>query len=417
MFKKSLVALAVATVSLSAVAETEKNMPPLEEMWKMIQQQNAEIKSLKAKLNKTDQQLQETEVKVVATAEAVEQNAATPVDTARWAEKTTIGGYGELHFNNLEGQDGASDKNEIDLHRFVMFFGHEFNEDVRFFSELEVEHALAGEGKKGEVEIEQAYIEWDLNDNHQAKAGLFLVPVGILNETHEPDTFYGVERNPVEAEIIPSTWWEAGAAVNGELAPGWNYDVAAHSGLFLDNTARIRKGRQKVSEAKADNYAYTGRIKYTGIAGLELAATLQYQSNLFQGDTFAGASNVDATLFEAHAVYNSGPFGLRALYANWNIDEGINAVTSRDDADKRNGFYIEPSYRINDKLGVFSRYSQWDEVRTTAGSDPEFKRFDIGLNYWLSETVVLKADYQDEKASAGRDERDGFNLGVGWSYN
>ena len=87
---------------------------------------------------------------------------------ASWAEKIRIGGYGELHYNNLDGEGGATGKDEIDFHRFVLFLGHTFNERTRFFSELEVEHSNAGEGKKGEIELEQAYVEYDLNENHRA---------------------------------------------------------------------------------------------------------------------------------------------------------------------------------------------------------------------------------------------------------
>ncbi len=87
---------------------------------------------------------------------------------ASWAEKIRIGGYGELHYNNLDGEGGATDKDEIDFHRFVLFLGHTFNERTCFFSELEVEHSNAGEGKKGEIELEQAYVEYDLNENHRA---------------------------------------------------------------------------------------------------------------------------------------------------------------------------------------------------------------------------------------------------------
>lgn len=412
--KKSILALSIAGLyASSANAAT----PSVEEMWEIIQQQQAEIQRLKGQLTQTDQRLEMTEVKVEATADAVESAPGGKVaKLADWVEKTSIGGYGELHYNNLDNESGGADKDEIDVHRFVLFFGHQFNENVRFFSEFEVEHSLAGEGKNGEVEIEQAFIEWDFAANHRAKAGLFLVPVGILNETHEPDTFYGVERNKVESEIIPSTWWEAGVAVNGEIAPGLSYDVALHSGLFMEDTARIRSGRQKVSEAKADNFATSARIKYTGVAGLELAATLQYQSDVFQGETFSGVSDVGATLFEAHAIYQNGPFGLRALYASWDFDSDINAVTSRDDADERDGFFIEPSFKITESLGIFARYSEYDEVRAATTDGMDFERVDIGINYWLSETVVLKADYQDEDAPDGRSEMDGFNLGVGWSF-
>ena len=84
----------------------------------------------------------------------------------------------------------------------------------------------------GEIELEQAYVEYDLTENHHAKAGVFLLPVGILNETHEPPTFYGVERNPVESNIIPTTWWAGGIAANGEIAPGWSYDIGVHEDCY-----------------------------------------------------------------------------------------------------------------------------------------------------------------------------------------
>jgi hypothetical protein len=337
---------------------------------------------------------------------------------AQWASKTTIGGYGELHYNKLENNNGDSstDTDKIDLHRFVLFFGHQFNESVRFFSELEVEHTLVdGDEDNGEVEIEQAYIEWDYAADHRAKAGLFLVPVGILNETHEPDTFYGVERNNVEKNIVPSTWWEAGAASSGALVEGWSYDVAVHSGLYLDGTGKIRSGRQKVSNAKADDYAYTGRVKFTGIPGLELAAILQYQTDLFQSEPQMGESDVSALLYEFHAIYQQDGFGLRALYAAWDIDDGINSLADANGADEQEGFYIEPSYRINEKIGVFTRYSQWDNYAGSS-SDTEYTQFDIGLSYWLAPTVVLKADYQIQDAPSDKNEYDGINLGVGWSF-
>ncbi|MCV6606152.1 MAG: porin, partial [Porticoccaceae bacterium] len=277
-------AVAIAAVSATAMAEADKPLPPLEEMWKIIQQQNAEIKALKNKLNETDQQLQETEIKVVATAEAVEQVAVPVSRAASWAEKTRIGAYGEVLYNNgTQRSDNASasrPNKEVDVQRFVTYLGHEFTEDVRFFSELEVEHTnTAG---AGEVELEQAYIEWDYADGHSALAGLHLVPVGILNETHEPETFYGVERNRIESRIIPTTYRVNGIKFKGEMAPGWSYDVALHEGLQLASNFSVRSSRQGGSRANAEELAGTGRIKFTGVQGLELGLALHYQSDLIQ---------------------------------------------------------------------------------------------------------------------------------------
>ena len=113
----------------------------------------------------------------------------------------------------------------------MLFFGHEFSDSVRFFSEFELEHSIAGDGKAGEVELEQAYVEVDINEEFSSKVGLFLIPVGIINETHEPPTFYGVERNGVEKNIIPATWWEAGVAFNYKPVGGVSIDGAITSGL------------------------------------------------------------------------------------------------------------------------------------------------------------------------------------------
>jgi len=388
----------VAVISAEDIASMP--IPSAADMWKIIQQQNAELVRLRGNQQQTD-------AKVEATVDAVENSSL--ASAAEWVNKTSVGGYGEIHYNNLEGKNGQSDKDQIDNHRFVLFFGHQFTDDVRFFSELEVEHGFIADTDDGdtggEVEVEQAFIEWDFAENHSTKIGQFLIPVGIMNETHEPDTFYGVERNLVEKNIIPVTWWEAGVGVNGQITDGLSYDVAVHSGLDAAD-GNIRSGRQKVSKANADSGAITGRIKYTGIQGLELAATVQHQQDLSQDS----APAIEATLFEAHAVYQTGPLTVKALYAMWDIDEAVGSGR-----DEQEGYYIEPSYKLTENLGVFARYSMWDTQAGDSLIDSEKKQTDIGVNYWLTQGVVLKADYQNEDMPAGQD-RDGINLGVGWSF-
>ncbi len=267
-------AIILACLLPLAATAADKAPPTIEELWEIIQQQQAEIEALKSQQQDTAKQAADADEKAEAAVVAVEESGSTASAQSSWADRTTIGGYGELHYNNINN-DGIDDKKEIDFHRFVLFFGHEFTDKLRFFSEFELEHALAGDGKKGEVELEQAYIEYDIRDNLQTRGGVFLMPVGILNETHEPATFYGVERNDVETIIVPSTWWEAGGGLNGYFDNGISWDLALTSGLAIpttgDNAFRVRSGRQKVSEAIANDFAYTGRLKYTGIQGLELA--------------------------------------------------------------------------------------------------------------------------------------------------
>lgn len=388
----------------------------------------ARFKALEARLNAVEaenqslkKQLASTEQKADAASAQIEKvaTAAPTSGGAGWAENTQIGGYGELHYNNLDGEGGASDKDEIDFHRFVLFFGHQFTDRVRFFSELELEHAFVADTDtqsgtikktKGEVEIEQAYVEYDLNADHRAKAGIFLIPVGIINEIHEPPTFYGVERNPVEGAIIPSTWWAGGVGLSGNLGSGFGYDLAVHEGLNTNAGANyaVRSGRQKTSEARAKDLAYTARLSWTGIPGLTLAGSLQHQTDITQGlDASAGSAN----LYELHGVFNRGPFGLKALYARWDLDGNGPAAIG---ADEQVGFYVEPSFRINEQWGVFARYNEWDNQAGICGNT-EKQQTNFGVNFWPHPDVVLKADYQIQDNDDGKNQ-DGFNLGVGYQF-
>lgn len=327
-----------------------------------------------------------------------------------------FGGYGEMHYNNLENKKSSGvDKDELDFHRFVLFFGHDFSDRIRFFSELELEHALVKDTSNasgpGEVELEQAYVQFDIGDNQYATAGLFLVPVGIINETHEPPTFYGVERNPVETNILPTTWWEGGALYNWRFGNGVSVDIAMHSGLKAASSSNyaIRSGRQKVAKAIASNAAYTARVKWTGVAGLEVATTLQHQTDITQStDATAGAAN----LIETHAAWQQGPFQVRALYATWDLDGSGPAAIG---ANKQKGWYVEPAYRFHSTLGFFARYNTWDN-RVSDVTDSEYEQVDVGINYWPHPNVVIKLDYQDQYAPSGADEFDGLNIGIGYQF-
>jgi len=394
--------------SLSVFADAPPATPTIEQLWEIIQAQQAEIESLKKQQQDTAQQASEADEKAEAAVVAVEEVDAKTAGVASWVDKTTIGGYGELHYNNFEGED-----NELDLHRFVLFFGHEFTDSIRFFSEFEIEHGVAGDDEDGEVEVEQAYVEFDLRENLQAKGGVFLMPVGILNETHEPTTFYGVERNNVENIIVPSTWWEGGGGINGRFENGISWDFAITSGLEMEtegnNAFRVRSGRQKVSKATANDLAYTGRLKYTGIPGLELAGTVNYQTNATQSNNDGLDRGI---LYETHAIYNKGPFGLRALYARWDFNGS--AVSAAGDDDQY-GWYIEPSYKPWKKVGLYSRYEKLDGAR----DQDQFDQWEVGANYWPHEDVVLKVDYRSRNVdsnSSGADDIDAFDLGIGYQF-
>ena len=412
---KKVAAMAIlAASSLMGMSVSAQETPTVEELWKIVQAQQAEIQALRNEVREAREQAAEatsqvemTDAKVEATGDFIESLASTDMG----AKSTSIGGYGELHYNRVDTDAGSSE--EIDFHRFVLFFGHQFTDRIHFFSEFELEHSLAGDGAPGEVELEQAYVDYAINDSLNARTGLFLLPVGILNETHEPPTFYGVERNDVESIIIPSTWWEAGAGLSGRYESGVSWDMALHSGLAMPTEGgsafRVRSGRQKVAEALASDLAYTLRVKYTGIQGLELSASYQYQSDPSQ---VPGDGLDSGQLFTTHAIYNRGSFGLRALYGAWQFDGDAVEAAGADD---QTGWFIEPSYRINEKWGIYARYEDLDAAR----AQDKFTQNEFGLNFWPTDGVVLKVDYRQREFSlpglAGQDF-DALDLGFGYAF-
>ena len=390
----------ITSAAMVAFAGSALAAPSNEEIMQMMQELKQEIADLKKENTELKGDVEDV---YVATEEAVKAQV-------KLTNKYSWGGYGELHHNRLEDQIGSSDTDKMDFHRFVLFYNYEYSDKLRFVSELELEHSLAGDGKPGEVELEQAYVEYDLTDKSSATVGLFLIPIGLLNETHEPDTFYGVERNDVEKNIIPTTWWAGGVMARTELADGLTLRVAAHEPLEASTSFKIRDGRQKTASAVAEDYAYTANLKYTAIPGVTLGGTINYQADFAQK---TGLAVEELTLIEGHADIRKGPFGLRMLYADIDVTGAGPEANGRD---SQKGGYIEPSYRFADSFGVFARYATWDNEDGNS-SDTTYHQTNVGFNYWIDPRVVLKFDYQDQNnGSAITKELDGVNVGFGYSF-
>lgn len=437
--------LAAALVALGLPLQGAGQTPDLQQLWAIVQAQQAEIDALKAELAATRSQVSVTET-VVASNTSLIETVADFVESpasgrASWASRTTVGGYGEMLYNH---QTASRDSKELDIQRFVLFMNHQFNDRLRFVSELEIEHSYISDDDRspGAVELEQAYLQWDYARDHSVMAGMYLAPIGLLNLTHEPDTFFGVERNQVESRIIPTTYRVNGINLSGRLAPGWSYDLGMHEGLFFESgngsDMLIREARQNGARAEMDSLAYTGRLRYTGLPGLELGLSMQYQTDMTQERSVRSnigrkglfdvygtpVGGISGLLSEAHLDYRKGGFGLRALYARWDINRRIESVASSGSLgsglgrDEQYGFYLEPSYRFANGLGLFARYEEVDERAGSslgAASDSAIRRALVGFNYWLTDTAVLKLDYQAERDQSPSD-LDGFNLGVGWQF-
>ena len=215
-------------------------------------------------------------------------------------ERTSIGGYGEVHYTNATG---AGTPGEVNVSRFVVYLAHTFSERIAFRSELEVEDAkVEGGADGGEVALEQLYLDYTLSPAATIRAGLVLPPIGIVNETHEPPTFNGVERPAFDHDVIPSTWRDIGVGVVGSIpgSAGINYRVFLLNGLVASGFSAeegIRGGRQEGKEASFANPSLTGRLEWAR-PGLRIGGSFWYGGSAAQ-DPALGTGRFDNTVSAA----------------------------------------------------------------------------------------------------------------------
>jgi hypothetical protein len=351
--------------------------------------------------------------------------AATPVQPGN-----ALSGYMELHYNNDDTRAG-----ELDLHRFVLLLTHAFSPRIRFVGELEVEHALVeGLEDAGELEVEQAYLDFLISRSFNLRAGMMLVPLGIINERHEPPVFNGVERPFVDTVIIPTTWFDVGAGAHGELGRGLRYRLFVMAPLDATGfTAEegIREGRQQGAESNVRRIAATGRVEYFGVPDLSFGASFWTGESSFAFRTVESSVHIG----EVDARYHRGPLELRVELAQIGISDAarLNGALQRlggvppNIARSLRGFYGEAAYRVWNAgpardLVTFVRYENFDtQFRMPAGIPP-LKQFDrdawtTGLTYYPDPDVALKLDYVRVRNQSGVTRPlNSVNVGLGWWF-
>ena len=403
---KKLVLAALLAITPVTFAET------LEHVEEEVHLALETIQQLKAELN-------ELKAAVAMQGEVQEASMGRIAKAAKKFEKITIGGYGELHYQDIE-KDSGSDSRSMDAHRYVLFFGYDFTDKVRFRSEFELEHGLvkdtADGSNGGEVELEQMYIEMDHTDNLTSRVGVMLIPVGILNENHEPPTFYGVERNEVEKYILPTTWWGGGAQLVYKMNNGVTLEAMVHEGLAVDtDTGYIRGGRQKSANAVANDWAYTLRATYTGFPGLKASVFFNHQTD---ATASSGDNLEELDIMGASAIYGFGDgFEVRALYAQAEFegkDESGSFFT--DGFDEQQGTFLEVSKRFGN-LGFFVNSSNVSGEKRSR----QYNVMQYGVQWWYpgNSNASLKVNWYDKEHDNDSDsgsDADGVHLGVGYVF-
>lgn len=336
----------------------------------------------------------------------------------------TLGGYAEMTYNQELFSVG-----KLDVKRLVMLFGYKFDDRTQFVTEIEFEHV-------SQVFVEQAFLNYTLADGINLRGGLMLVPMGIINEYHEPTTFNGVERPGIDYSLIPTTWRELGIGISGRLdLLSLRYQAYLFNGFLsytderggiLSGKNALRSGRQKGIQSVMNSPTFSAKVDYYGVPGLRLG--FAYYGGPTQSVTskdFIEGSVVGINMFGLDARLRLNKFSSRAqgLVASLSNTFNYNTINNQDLGSRLSGYYLEMAYNVlptesKQRLDTFVRYEDFNthsKVVAPRLENPLYhrKEWTFGFSYHLSQGTVVKTDYQRKTTAQNIDPYGQWNVGIG----
>ncbi len=452
--------LATAIFSTVALAQpTEDKIRQLEEQIRMLQQ---EVQRLKEEQKKAEETKKETEALkeeirqlrldiAMPTLEIKSYSGLGPAASKVHFNPrgVSIGGYGELTFrhNDVNARGGA--KSIADMQRLILYLGYAFDEKLKFNSELELEHASTsgahGTGG-GYFKAELAYLDYQFRPEFGLRGGLLLMPVGIVNEVHEPPTFPSAERPYFERRIMMSTWEEMGLGAYGTVGPV-DYRIYLINGLMLkgggdyDVLEPLKTVRQRGARAVADRFGFTGRFDINLPLNVKLGASLVYADVQSKGGSDSklglrrGSKVESLTMLSPHLWWQYAGWDVRFVGAVVKTDDALrmsqdlfgNNIQNPDTGANKNnimpeeqrGFYLQVAYDLfrlfgpeNQELYVFGIYEDFDTHRKVPSGylkpdGNKLKVYNLGISYKPHPLVAIKADYAKlDYSKPKRDEKE-----------
>ena len=355
------------------------------------------------------------------------------------AHRTTIHGYGETHWVASEGSD-----TKVDQHRFVVGVHSKITDWIHLNMEMDFEHAMS------ELEFEFGHLDFLISPSLNFRVGTVLMPMGNLNEFHEPNNFFTVERPDFHKNLMPSTWQQAGGGIYGSKGD-YSYRLylvnavsALDESRKFRSTDFIRKGRSQITGIAVQNMAVTGRIERKTPGG---QAGISFYTGGASGDYIA--EDGQTSILIADFKTKRGPFDLDfGIFKGWvedtkemNAQCGAVAGIACDSTIPKSAFGLLGTFAVHlpelmQKKTIHNviPYVQYQKVRpndekgdgATAAPGKNYDVVTVGAAYKPHPQVALKAGYRTNfyggtKAANARPGKPGttqsyFELGVGYQY-
>lgn len=376
-------------------------------------------------------------------------------DTTAHKSRLTIGGYGEavyshhfysdnvFRYSHADRYKDTPGYGRVDIPHAVIMLGYDFGRGWSVGTEIEFEHGgveaaveketeETGEFEQeiergGEVALEQFWVQKSFGKHLNIRAGHIVVPVGMTNNNHTPNMFFGVYRPEGENTIMPCTWHETGVSVWGR-AGAFRYEVqllpSLNSNLFND-AGWVHNGSASPYEFRpANGISSAARVDWTGIDGLRLSLS-GYVGNSFSNDITTTVYSETSRYYGAKGTVIIGAFDFayrnRWLTVRGNADYGhlgdAALISSRNknqttmtgnpyphttvgevawDAGIEAGVNLLAWGNSRGKLYLFGRYDHYDSFVPAEGlADVEWAErqcVSAGINYCPLPEIAIKAE-------------------------
>ena len=348
---------------------------------------------------------------------------------------TTLGGYGEMHYD-MEANDGDG---KLDFHRFIFYIKHQFNANWSLMSEVEIEHNMVGSqaaldgAEGGYVAMEQAYLQYQSDNNWGFRGGVLLIPAGVTNEFHEPPTFMSVERPEYNKYVIPTTWFENGFAFYGNMGDvNWNFTMTGDmDGDEIGDG--IRSARKKGHYSKTSDWTKTVQLSWAGMEGLKVGGsvtmndaptTITYDDDNNPLTPEVAWGPIGFTLTEVNATWSKN--NMYARLENGKIDYDNNPS-----AESTSGYYLDLGYNIADLVGcddkdlyVWTRTSSYNKDDDDVTTENNISLF--GVTFKPADNIAFKLemgthekwdDFDDDPLTAKtKGDVDVMRMGLGYMF-
>lgn len=359
-----------------------------------------------------------------------QESVISSVSGGKSTNSVSLSGRLQLQYAGLNSDQQVAGTNQLFMRR--IYFG--INAGVGPDWSANVLYDFAGGG------FDKAFMEWNGYLGAEAIAldfGLRKVNFGY-EETISSGSLKAIERSPVTRFFVePNNGRRLGAGSYrvGIFADGGGVEVrkGKRTGLFYGAALTTQTRIDTFGDATADGIKYSGSGPNGSLNSLAMWANVGYAKVMNPTSKFVvgaaygflpdvgGAGNTnfgqgyDITEYSVYFDYTAGAFNLSGEYLSATVDGARAAGTQ---AAKPSGYWIQPSFAVNEKFELVARYSEVDaDGRNLRASDgirsapatrtgQRLEEIYLGVNYSIvAQDVKLQLGYLNGQLSDGAREQ------------